>query len=1498
MAAPSNNRAKKGKTPAPNGSANGHLNGHLNGHTTKSKMNGSSVVPSSSSSSSSSSKTGRPRRSASGRLTSVIGRLLSWYLIATFLFRCPSSITKLSETSPKVCTPYLHTRLYAAPYLDPYYQTYVAPQVDKVKPYVDRLDQQVYTPLSTFTKDKYAVHGAHRVEQAQKYARAEWSRTVLPQLENVQAQAKSQYNKVLAPHVDQALEATAPFYQQTIGSLVEIYHLSLYPAYEATLPYARQGYAHGHHVVSHIIFPNVLVAKDAAWKFISRTLWPQVRVLYGDNVEPQLVRIRERLGRYKDQQKVESVIEAADSESSTLYSTTDAVSSNTGSISSSASTTPGSGWKVLDDFFGESSTSSSDTQTLSTSTESRRPQPTGEELREKLTEDLRNWQTKFATAADKGAEDLETRVAEITKRQVENSVNGHGAALVVQLEETAESAISALKKFIIKTVKSLPENPTEKDLDLAFEECNFKTRDLGIGIKKRAEAVRAWKGSYDLETDTLIQSAVASTVEVLEKIHGLGLQEVGMRWAWLDGVTYKDWQNYHKLRNTLTEWQAEVEAVGSKHEGLRVAHEEGNKLEEKAMATVSTSVNELVRLKDVSKWKIWAEDATDDFTSKKVPARVFNAAQQVLENAQDVSSKASEAILGSETPATESIASVIKESASIVSSKISESASTAATEVSSSVIGSETPATESLASEFKSQASQVSSKASQAVAPAESSAGSDASEVLNGAETAAESLASELKSQVSQASSKASEAVAPAESSASSDASEVLDGADTATESLASELKSQVSRASSKASQAALQAESSASSDIESVKESTESAKESTEQAASAASSAPKKVMGGVNAQVFVEAKQIIFDDVIDDDDEDTYSQKAQSLFAGAGDRATDLTKAVNEALGQKKTQGSMESFTSLASAQYLKALAAASSVLYGPEQKSVESATSVASERFAEAVTAASHAVYGTPTPTAVFKTAQAQASSRYNDAVSVANEQYSNAKSQFSALVSGTPKPPHETMLSMIDKAYSDSLAVASERLQVALQYTDSVKSYATGSTQGYFESVSSIASSRLSEGLSAASAQFTAEPTPALDGARRQYYEAVGLAHARYSDFVGAASGALYGPEQGTVASLASAASAASKTAQSVASDASASAKSAASKAGGAADSVASQVSSSVIGSETPWAESVASQASQNWEALIADASNQVYGAPTPWPTSVYSNAGAYAAQATAQAAAQYSSVQALISELVVGKEPDFTESVMQRFASAYYTGIPAAVSSVNSYASENYDAASSYADEGYEAASEYAADAYASASSVVSSIFTPPAAIETILSQANEQLNAAVESASVAVYGTQKGNVEQASESVASAYSSVQSKASEAIYGTQQAQDNFRLVASSAQAAISEAIYGTPTASGYAASATSGASSAHSSISSVASEKAESAASAVSSAVSSALYGPEQGAVESASIKLASAVEAANSRIADIYSAASKNAEGAADKAGSAASAATQRVKDEL
>jgi hypothetical protein len=517
MAAQANGRAKKPKN-SPNGFANGSANGHLNGHAEKTPLTTRSAHARTS------------RRTMTGALTSLVARLTTWYLILTFLLRCPASLTQLDDASPRVCKPYLQTRSYAAPYVDPYYETYVAPQVARVKPYT--------APVTAFAQDKYAAYGAHRVEQARKYAETQYDRSVRPQLQSVQGKAKAQYDVYLSPHVQTATDAAAPHYSKLKASSEDIYRQTILPTYERSLPYLQQGHAYGHHFLVDIVYPHVHTAKDAAWAFVLRSVWPQLRVLYGDNVEPQLVRISERLGRYRDQQRVESVVSAADSQTVLPSDSTKlvpTVASSSASAPSSGSTTE-SGWGVLDDFFGSesSSTASHEVEAHTPSAQPAQPKLTDAELQEKLNQDLRNWQTKFATAADKGAEDLEVRVADITNRQVDSAVHGHGRALVVKLEETAESTIAKLKSHIKKTINSTPEDAAEVDLEAAYEECSTKTREYGLTVKERAQDVRAWRAAYDEETDSLVQAAVRSTVEVLEKIHGLGLQEVGMRWVRID----------------------------------------------------------------------------------------------------------------------------------------------------------------------------------------------------------------------------------------------------------------------------------------------------------------------------------------------------------------------------------------------------------------------------------------------------------------------------------------------------------------------------------------------------------------------------------------------------------------------------------------------------------------------------------------------------------------------------------------------------------------------------------------------------------------------------------------------------------------------------------------------------------------------------------------------------------------------------------------------------
>jgi phage-related protein len=119
----------------------------------------------------------------------------------------------------------------------------------------------------------------------------------------------------------------------------------------------------------------------------------------------------------------------------------------------------------------------------------------------------------------------------------------------------------------------------------------------------------------------------------------------------------------------------------------------------------------------------------------------------------------------------------------------------------------------------------------------------------------------------------------------------------------------------------------------------------------SMASAASKNIFAGAMAEKASSTGPIL-DNIIDDSEGSTYSEKMQNVINEAGDRYADVTKAVSEALFGT-SQGTLESATSLASEQYSSALAAASSVLYGSAPGTGESIASMASAKYSDAVAA-----------------------------------------------------------------------------------------------------------------------------------------------------------------------------------------------------------------------------------------------------------------------------------------------------------------------------------------------------------------------------------------------------------------------------------------------------------------------------------------------------------------------------------------------------------------
>lgn len=268
-------------------------------------------------------------------------------------------------------------------------------------------------------------------------------------------------------------------------------------------------------------------------------------------------------------------------------------------------------------------------------TQSKKPSEapkTKEEIRElaakTVAEDLELWQGKFTQVAEEGASEIEDRVHDISARMIEYHAKTMGKSLVKQLQTTVQSELEDLRKSIINILETGKNDSKERD-----EKVASAVRRAGLTIKNMAQNIRDWRHSYEQETEIAVTKAVEEHFSILEQTRDLALQKIGMKWAWMDGVTYKDWQNYHQLKDRFEEWIEDFKRLITTHPGLTAAQTAGTDVEDQGMAIAHEAAVELGRLKQVAAWKAIAKEFTDDFDSETMQLAAEAAEKRIAEAA-------------------------------------------------------------------------------------------------------------------------------------------------------------------------------------------------------------------------------------------------------------------------------------------------------------------------------------------------------------------------------------------------------------------------------------------------------------------------------------------------------------------------------------------------------------------------------------------------------------------------------------------------------------------------------------------------------------------------------------------------------------------------------------------------------------------------------------------------------------------------------------------------
>ncbi|KAM0253904.1 hypothetical protein ACHAQJ_007079 [Trichoderma viride] len=1151
------------------GNGSSHVNGKMNGQTASKK---------------------RPpprQRGFFAWIFGAIARLATWAFILTLLFRCPSTLEECDENAPFICKPYFQAKEAITPYTLPYYEQFVEPYVDFARPYYETVDSRVLTPARI-----YAVqYGAPWVEKGQEQAWAQWEKHGRPQVAQLRAVSQKQYQETIAPHLERAGEIVGPYYEVGRANSIQLYHEFLLPTYELVQPYALQGYS----TASSFTTETALPAAHWTWAktnaFLNKAVWPQIRMAYVENVEPQLVRIGERLERYKNRArtKVSPEVTSATKRRSTTEPPRSSFSKPAPQATQSQSTT-------ASEYAAPTSSSSIEQQP---STESSwtpvQPPPMAEneteqrkKAREMVTQDLEMWQNKFVAQADEGAVDMEDRIDELANRMIVEEISSSGKPLIKQLQTTVQSETDGLKAKI----SSLVAENADGSLEDAEEKIIGAIRSAGIAIKQAAQAIRSWREDYDSDLQYMVLRAADVHFQILDETRNLALQQLGMKWAWTDGVTYKDWAKYHELKQRLTDWTEELKQLIVTHPTLIEAQDASAEVEDDGMSIASAAAKELVRLKQVAQWKLIANDATDNFDSE--------AMEKAAEAAQNP-------------------VPVVPEESTSESEKGEEGDDAAADGADGD--GSSLPISDAVLDAIPEE---VTKETTDQAAPLESESAEKTNDVPLD------------------------------EQSSDVDSSEALP----VTEDASSDIFEHV---------------------VEHTNIHTEDQEPLTSQTEKDTKSVDEDI---VESKVESETPEVLANQFEDEESspialEDPLATSDATISNDAEPAAQNVLESEPEILEEDETLWQQDEVPLDDESAPVKAtfLGAAAQVVSGRQQPILDEDDETDEDDFLSSATNAAEAAY--------------------SSAISLASGQYSSAVSIISAHIHGTPTPAVQNqLLSSVSAAYDQAIAAASSKLQEVADAA-SAGVYGTPTTTQAaptlvdWSKVESIAAERLNEGKLWAEIQYqsaliamglaTATPTSTAgvekyyEQAKYNYYAGIGIAHDRYNNFISAASSAWSSvtatPTPTTMAftdSAISMASAAGKAAESAYSKASENVAS-------AVDAVDESINS-LHDAATGQIYNAGLAIGETWGTVISQLSIEVYGQPTPaaigWYDSLVSDAHAVVASATsaigkatqtasAGAADEYESVSELVSELIVGREAPFTESVLSRLHAAYAT-----------------------------------------------------------------------------------------------------------------------------------------------------------------------------------------------------------------------------------------------
>lgn len=518
------------------------------------------------------------------RTTRLGMRILFWYAVFLLYWKCPYG-SELDTNSPALCGP-LHCGIQRIePVVKPYYDTYAEPYVMLARPY--------YTKTVELNNN-YVVPAGKRGGRA---ALAVYNRFLAPHVDTAYTKGQELYDthlkehhQVLTKHHNHVMQLANQQYEKARIVTLTVYMNHIQPVLVKLEPHYDRAvkYLHSH------VCPRVKAYSLQLYYHIESVvgrgyavLAPKIQEIWDKNVEPQLVKIRERVSLYRH--KSQTIVSTAGTVIIGVENPTETASEVGSSVSTSVDTTTET--SAQDTLLAtpveeleEEETATATTEDVEEAKITPFKWPGAPEEKDPAESALQYWKKKVTKQLEEAQLSLNEEV-NAEKARLLRLLEPQFTEKLQHLSDTAQSAYITIDKVVADIIphrfrkefnakygpvadrkKAADEEDVEDEYDeeIVGTQIRVEPSDVQSTFKHQADLLR--EGAMDVRelASELAQTVIdrtekvrLNTLEVLDEFAEFALKELAK--TVVNTESFSHWKEYKQVKDSIIDAKERME---------------------------------------------------------------------------------------------------------------------------------------------------------------------------------------------------------------------------------------------------------------------------------------------------------------------------------------------------------------------------------------------------------------------------------------------------------------------------------------------------------------------------------------------------------------------------------------------------------------------------------------------------------------------------------------------------------------------------------------------------------------------------------------------------------------------------------------------------------------------------------------------------------------------------------------------------------------------------